>query len=63
MFENVSSINGINDTENNNIVLNLVKGEQVKRKKFRRSTVVYNFIDFIVKNVYLINDPIGIPTE
>ena len=29
-----------------------------KKKRFRRSTVVYNFIDYIVKNVYLINDDI-----
>jgi hypothetical protein len=29
-----------------------------KRKRFRRSTIVYNFINFIVKNVYLINDDI-----
>jgi hypothetical protein len=42
---------------------NDIKKKKVKRKKFRRSTVVYNFIDFIVKNIYLINDPIGIPTE
>ena len=29
-----------------------------KKKRFRRSTVVYSFIDYIVKNVYLINDDI-----
>ena len=29
-----------------------------KRKRFRRSTIVYNFINYIVKNVYLINDDI-----
>ena len=29
-----------------------------RRARFRRSTVVYNFIDYIVKNVYLINDDI-----
>ena len=29
-----------------------------KKKRFRRYTVVYNFIDYIVKNVYLINDDI-----
>ena len=29
-----------------------------KKKRFRRSTVVYNFIDYILKNVYLINDDI-----
>ena len=27
-----------------------------RRKRFRRSTIVYNFINYIVKNVYLIND-------
>ena len=37
--------------------------EKEKNKKFKRSTIVYNFIDFIVKKVYLINDPIGIETE
>jgi hypothetical protein len=29
-----------------------------KRERFRRSTIVYNFINYIVKNVYLINDDI-----
>jgi hypothetical protein len=29
-----------------------------RRKRFRRSTIVYNFINLIVKNVYLINDDI-----
>ena len=29
-----------------------------RRKRFRRSTIVYNFINYIVKNVYLINDDI-----
>ncbi len=29
-----------------------------KRERFRRSTVVYSFINYIVKNVYLINDDI-----
>jgi hypothetical protein len=29
-----------------------------KGKRFRRSTIVYNFINYIVKNVYLINDDI-----
>ena len=28
----------------------------VRRKRFRRTDVVINFINFIVKNVYLIND-------
>ena len=27
-----------------------------KRARFRRSTLVYNVINYIVKNVYLIND-------
>ena len=27
-----------------------------RRKRFRRSTIVYNVINYIVKNVYLIND-------
>jgi hypothetical protein len=27
-----------------------------KRKKFKRSTVIYNFFEFIIKNIYLIND-------
>ena len=39
--------------------------------KFRRSTVIYNFIDFIVKKIFLINDhldldldlEIGVETE
>jgi hypothetical protein len=29
-----------------------------KKERFRRSTVVYSFINYIVKNVYLINDDI-----
>jgi len=29
-----------------------------RRKRFRRSTIVYNVINYIVKNVYLINDDI-----
>ena len=29
-----------------------------RRKRFRRSTIVYNSINYIVKNVYLINDDI-----
>jgi hypothetical protein len=51
--------------ESININANDIKRETVKgkKKKFRRSTIVYNFIDFIVKKVYLINDPIGIETE
>lgn len=28
----------------------------VRRKRFRRTVVVMNFINFIVKNVYQIND-------
>ena len=35
----------------------------IKKDKFRRSTVIYNFIDFIVKNIYLINDHLDIKTE
>jgi hypothetical protein len=31
--------------------------------KFRRSTVIYNFIDFIVKKIYLINDHLDTETE
>jgi hypothetical protein len=30
-----------------------------KKERFRRSTVVYSFINYIVKNVYLINDDIA----
>jgi hypothetical protein len=29
-----------------------------KRERFRRSTIVYNVINYIIKNVYLINDDI-----
>jgi len=29
-----------------------------KKERFRRSTIVYNFINYIVKKVYLINDDI-----
>ena len=29
-----------------------------RRKRFRRSTIVYNVINYIVKNVYLMNDDI-----
>jgi hypothetical protein len=29
-----------------------------KKKRFRRSTIVYNVINYIVKNVYFINDDI-----
>jgi len=41
-------------------VLNLTNQLEpyVKKKRFRRSTIVYNFINYIVKNVYLINDDI-----
>jgi hypothetical protein len=35
-----------------------VNGQFKKRERFRRSTIVYNFINYIVKNVYLINDDI-----
>ena len=31
--------------------------------KFRRSTVIYNFIDFIVKRIYLINDDVNVGSE
>ena len=34
-----------------------------KRKRLRRCTIVYKFIDFIIKKVYLINDNIGIQSE
>ena len=29
-----------------------------KKERFRRSTIVYNFINYIVKKIYLINDDI-----
>jgi hypothetical protein len=35
-----------------------VNNQFKKRERFRRSTIVYNFINYIVKNVYLINDDI-----
>lgn len=47
----------INDLENleeglSNINTNIKKDKY----KFKRSAVIYNFIDFIVKRIYLIND-------
>lgn len=36
---------------------NVIKKEEKNSKyKFRRSTVIYNFIKFIVKRIYLIDD-------
>jgi len=35
-----------------------VKSQLTKGKRFRRSTIVYNFINFIVKKIYLINDDV-----
>jgi hypothetical protein len=46
----------INDLEKPNpkTKTNVIKEEG--KYKFRRSTVIYNFINFIVKRIYLIND-------
>ena len=52
----------INDPEKTKTKSNVIKKEECKYK-FRRSTVIYNFIDFIVKNIYLINDHLDIKTE
>ena len=46
-------INLENKTPSNN---NASVSTSVKKGKFKRSTVIYNFLEFIVKNVYLIND-------
>ena len=40
--------------------MNVIKSDKYK---FRRSTVIYNFIDFIVKNVYLMNDYLDAESE
>ena len=39
------------------------KFRQIKRKRLRRTTIMYKFIDYIVKNVFMINDNIGINSE
>jgi hypothetical protein len=33
------------------------------KDKFRRFTVIHNFIDFIVKKIYLINDHLDLDLE
>jgi hypothetical protein len=53
----------INEPETNHKTKsNIIKKEEGKYK-FKRSTVIYNFIDFIVKKVYLINDHLDLATE
>lgn len=50
----------INDLEKSKTKMNVIKSDKYK---FRRSTVIYNFIDFIVKNVYLMNDYLDAESE
>jgi hypothetical protein len=44
------TLNTINDPEKKST------NSVIKKIKFTRSTFIYNFIEFIVKKVYLIND-------
>jgi hypothetical protein len=40
----------------NQTITNSKNNNKVKKDKFKRSTVIYNFFDYILKNIYLIND-------
>ena len=44
------------DSGNSKDNTNTNTNTNTKRKKFKRSTVIYNFFEFIIKNIYLIND-------
>jgi hypothetical protein len=44
------------DSDNSKDNTNTNTNTNTKRKKFKRSTVIYNFFEFIIKNIYLIND-------
>jgi hypothetical protein len=51
----------INNPEKSRPTPNVIKEEG--KYKFRRSTVIYNFIDFIFKNIYLMNDDVNVGSE